>query len=298
MDIPLNDTAANAMTRNRILTRGRHILTRLTGSTRRTKSVHAPVAILITGASGGIGQALALRYAASGRTLMLWGRNAERLDALATSCRQRGARALTRQIDLTDGEAAIRHFRDDDSATPFDTVILSAGLSDMKRAADKTEQAETVLRLAQVNYATPAALTMAAADRMQQRGGGAIALIGSVAASHDLPFAAGYGGSKAGLARFASSARLALAPLGVRVTLIAPGFVDTAMSRRIIGPRPFLVSADTAARHIIRALKQNRHEIVFPWPFSILRLIDRLTPRPLREAIMRQISADQHPATD
>lgn len=252
-----------------------------------------PRCIFITGASGGIGRALALAYARPGATLVLWGRNPQRLDEIARLCESRGTRIVTKEVDLTDGRAALASFREDDTATPFDTVILCAGLSDMKKASEKTEQAEMVLELGLVNYATPAALAMAAADRMQARQGGAIALIGSVAAFHDLPFAAGYGGSKAGLARFASSARIALAPLGVRVSLIAPGFVDTAMSRRIIGPRPFLVSPDSAARHIMDAIAENRAEVVFPWPFRVLRLIDRLTPYRLRAAIMSRLSADQ-----
>nr|WP_242011520.1 SDR family NAD(P)-dependent oxidoreductase [Acetobacter fallax] len=302
----MNETAANVTTGNRLMAKARHILTRLKGSSRRDKSIRNSARIsdrtlariLITGASGGIGQALALRYAAPGRTLVLWGRNATKLRILAASCQERGAHVLTREVDLTDGQAALRALREDDDSTPLDTVILCAGLSDMKQGHEKTEQAETVLELGLVNYATPAALTMAAADRMAQRGGGSIALIGSVAAYHDLPFAAGYGGSKAGLARFASSARLALAPLGVRLTLIAPGFVDTAMSQRIIGPRPFLVTPDAAAARIISALKRDQPEIIFPWPFAVLRIIDQLTPRILRDAIMRRVSADQRPRGD
>lgn len=298
MDIQLNDTSANVMEyaplppRN-IWARVRAVLPRFRPARRGLSQAPAPRALFLTGASGGIGRELALLHAAPGRTLVLWGRSAARLAETAEACRARGAEVRTRTVDLTDGTQAIAAFREEDSATPFDTVILCAGLSDMKRANQKTEQAEMVLALGLVNYATPAALTMAAADRMQQRGGGAIALIGSVAAFHDLPFAAGYGGSKAGLARFASSARIALAPLGVRLTLVAPGFVDTAMSQRLIGPRPFLVTPATAARQIVRAIAENRAELVFPWPFSVLRIIDRLTPRPVRESLMRRISADQ-----
>ncbi|WP_084440363.1 SDR family NAD(P)-dependent oxidoreductase [Acetobacter nitrogenifigens] len=250
-------------------------------------------AILITGASSGIGAALARFYAAPHRTLMLWGRDEARLGEVAAACRAGGATVLTRAVDLADGVAALAAFREDDAATPFDLVALSAGLGDMKRASDQVERAEAVFRLGVVNYATPAALTMAAAERMRKRGGGSIGLIGSVGAFHDVPFAAGYGGSKAGLARFASSARIALAPLGVRVTLIAPGFVDTAMSRKLIGPRPFLVSADDAARRIAKALGAGRAELVFPWPFRLLRRIDQITPRPLADALMRRLKADQ-----
>ena len=170
---------------------------KLSGSTQPSAK---PIRIIITGASGGIGRALACDYARPGNTLVLWGRNAERLQDVARLCRERGAVVLTREIDLSDGHAAITAFRADDGTSQFDIVILCAGLSDMKTASEKTERAETVLELGLVNYAVPPALAMAAADRMQERGGGKIALIGSVAAYHDLPFVGGYGGSKAGLA--------------------------------------------------------------------------------------------------
>lgn len=289
----MKETAANVKRRNRLFPFSCLSSIRKPGAT--SHSPTKPIRILITGASGGIGRALARDYARPGNTLVLWGRNADRLQEIARFCRERGASVLTREIDLSDGHAAIAAFRADDDTSQFDSVILCAGLSDMKTASEKTERAETVLELGLVNYAVPSALTMAAADRMQARGGGKIALIGSVAAYHDLPFAAGYGGSKAGLARFASSARIALAPLGVEVVLIAPGFVDTDMSRRIIGPRPFLVTPEAASRHIIAALARNRGETLFPWPFRLLRLIDRLTPGMIRRAIMSRIAADQKP---
>ena len=289
----MNNSAANLKRRDRVL---RRVFFFLPDAVFGRPSRAMPTGnVLITGASGGIGQSLAVRYAQAGRTLVLWGRNAQRLEITARLCRNRGAHVVTREIDLADGKASLAALRADDDAVPLQTVILCAGLSDMKKASEKVEPPEMVLELGLVNYATPSALTMAAAERMQARGGGTIALIGSVAAFHDLPFAAGYGGSKAGLARFASSARIALAPLGVHVSLIAPGFVDTAMSQRIIGPRPFLVTPDQAAGHIIAAIAKDRAEVIFPWPFRVLRLIDRLTPRPVREAIMSRVNADQKP---
>lgn len=249
--------------------------------------------ILLTGATGGIGAELAYHYAAPGRTLVLWGRNHQRLADIAARCTTRGARVFTRQIDLKDGDAALAAFDKDDATYAPDLVILGAGLSDIQTPDDLTEDPGKVLVLAQVNYATPVALATAAARGMIGRNGGQIALIGSVAGSYELPFAAAYSSSKSGLAFFAKAAGLAWRQHGVFVTLIAPGFVDTPMSQRLEGPRPFLVSARSAARRIARAIARKQRNYVFPWPFRVLEVVVRLVPGKLRERILLGLAVDQ-----
>ncbi|WP_246856523.1 SDR family NAD(P)-dependent oxidoreductase [Acetobacter vaccinii] len=249
--------------------------------------------ILITGASGGIGMELARHYAAPGRTLVLWGRNAERLAEIATRCCANGARVFTRQVDLQDGNAALTAFAQDDATHELDLVILGAGLSDIQSMDSKTEEPEKVLQLALVNYATPVSLATAAARAMMARKGGRIALIGSVAGMYELPFAASYSSSKAGLAFFAKAARLAWRQHGVSLTLIAPGFVNTAMSQRLEGPRPFLVSPRHAARVIARAVARQQAEYIFPWPFRVLNVLVRLVPQSLRERILLRLAVGQ-----
>ena len=249
--------------------------------------------VLITGASSGIGAELAWLYAARGRPLVLWGRNAERLESVATRARSHGVAVHTRLLDVADGAAAIAALREDDVSHPVDIAILAAGLGDMRRGDDVVERAEDVLRLGLVNYATPSAMAAAAAECMVPRGRGHIVLIGSVAAFHALPFAAAYSGSKAGLKRFAEAQQMALAPLGVGVTLVSPGFVDTPMSRRVVGAKPFLQTAPMAARRIARAVDRDRPHLVFPFLFSVLRLVDTLMPWPLKRRILSAIRADQ-----
>lgn len=249
--------------------------------------------ILITGATGGIGAELAKRYARPGRTLILWGRNAERLTEVAALCCARGAAVITRQVDLTDGKAALDALFEDDTRAPLDVLILGAGLSDIKAASATTEDPNKVLQLALVNYTLPVTLATAAAQRMITRGHGKIAFIGSVAGFYELPFAASYSSSKSGLACFAEAARLDWGRHNIKVTLIVPGFVDTPMSRRLKGARPFLVSAGSAARQIIHAVATSQAEYVFPWQFRVLRVVERLLPQFIRKKILLSLKADQ-----
>ncbi|MDG6093832.1 SDR family NAD(P)-dependent oxidoreductase [Acetobacter sp. AN02] len=254
--------------------------------------------ILITGASGGIGSELAKYYAAPGKTLILWGRNSERLEEAAAPCRAAGAEVIVRSLDLADPRAAIAALREDDEAHPIDLMICNAGRSDIRRSGDIVEPAESVMALGLINYTTPASMTMAAAERMQKRGGGSIVLIGSAAGFHDLPFAAGYCGSKGGLFRFSQAARLGLEPVNVRLTYVAPGFVDTDMCRRLTGPYPWLVSVQEAVRNITQAARNGEAECIFPKQFRFLRLLPGLLPRRLQDLIMKRIESDQKPRSD
>jgi short-subunit dehydrogenase len=125
---------------------------------------------------------------------------------------------------------------------------------------------------------------------MAARRQGGIVFIGSAAAFHALPFAAAYAGSKAGLARFASALRIGLAECGVRVTLVSPGFIDTAAGQRATTPRPFeMKSADVASR-IATAAAHGQAHLILPWPFAWLRLFDRLLPRSWRDRLLLRLA--------
>lgn len=245
-----------------------------------------PNRILVTGASGGLGGALARHYAASGVSLSLWGRDAARLTTIADTCRAAGAVVSTRSLDLADVDAALAALAAEDAAQAFDLALFASGRGDVRAAGDIVEAAGLVAMLGTINFTAPAAMAAALAARMAQRGRGRIVLVGSAAGFHALPFAAAYSGTKAGLARFADALRLSVRGHGVRVTLVSPGFIDTAAGRKVPGPKPMLMKVDVVAQRIAAAAAAGKAHLVLPWPFKALRWLDRLLPAPLRDRVL------------
>lgn len=252
--------------------------------------------ILITGGSSGIGAALAVHYARPGIYITLWGRNEQRLDEVAAKVRMKGAEVSTLSLDISNAEQALHAYEEADCENPIDVLILSAGMSDIRPGGQKTESPETALKMSMVNFATPVTLATRAAALMAERGGGRIGIMGSVASFHDLPLATVYSGSKAGIGRFSTALRAAMEPYNVKVTLIAPGFIDTPMSRKLEGDQPFLVPVDVAARKIARAINRGQATLVFPWVFELTRLLEMILPRAIAHNILRKLDIMQHPS--
>ena len=244
--------------------------------------------ILITGASGAVGGALARRRAAPGIALLLWGRDLARLEAIAGQCRELGADVHIRQCDLADIGAGLAALAEDDSL-PIAEALLVAGQGDSAAPGAIAEDAAQVARLVQVNFAAPAALAAELAGRMAARGGGRILLVGSAAAFHALPFAAAYAGSKAGLGRFAEALQLAVQPHGVAITLVSPGFIDWVGGGRPV-PRALLLPLETAAARILAAFDAGRSQAIIPRRFAVLRIVDRLLPGALRARLLRAMA--------
>jgi short-subunit dehydrogenase len=241
--------------------------------------------ILITGASGGLGAALARAFARPAATLLLWGRDVARLEETAVACTALGAVCHTSAFDIRDAAAQIARLAAADAATPIDLAIFNAGLGGMPDTT-LAEPPQDALATAEVNFVAPIVGANAIASAMAIRGRGRIVLVGSIAESFPLPQAPTYAATKAGLAMFAEALSIRMAKYGVGVTLVSPGFIDTAMSRRVPPPKPFLMTADDAARAIARGIAAGKRRIVVPWQFIVIRGLTRLLPRALMRAIL------------
>jgi short-subunit dehydrogenase len=239
--------------------------------------------ILISGASSGIGAALARRYAAPGIRLMLWGRDGARLAAVAEDCRARGADAATSCFDLTDLAALGCALA---AAGDIDIAIFNAGLGGSLPHDAIAQDGALAARMATVNFTAPVMGANIVADGMGRRGGGRIVLIGSVAALFPLPMAPTYSGSKAGLKMFAAALDARLRRRGVTVTLVSPGFVDTPMSQGLKEPRPFLIDAESAAAIIAKKVARGAHHVVLPWQFAVIAAVAKLFPQALVRTVL------------
>ncbi|MEQ8967052.1 MAG: SDR family NAD(P)-dependent oxidoreductase [Azospirillaceae bacterium] len=269
-----------------------------------------PKTILITGASSGIGAALARLYAAEGVTLVLTGRDLDRLDAVAAACRDDGATVRHATVDVTDSAFLTRWLVEVDSATPIDLVIANAGVSGGGGGKDGAvgEPADQVRRLFAINVDGVLDTVLPIVDRMVERARrrkedglgdgphGQIALMSSLASFRGFPGAPAYAATKAAVRVWGEGLRPALAPHGVAVSVICPGFVKSPMTARNPYRMPFLMEADKAARIIRRGLARNRGRIAFPWPTYWMVLLLAALPPALVDRLLKRTPAK--PALD
>jgi short-subunit dehydrogenase len=248
----------------------------------------APGSVLITGATGGLGGGLATVYAEPGRTLILQGRNADRLRELAAVCEARGARVLTQLLDLRDGVALAAWLGELSHREPLDLVIVNAGVN--THAGANGERWPDVQELLAVNIVAAIATVDAVLPAMRARGNGQIALMSSLAAYYGLPVTPSYCASKAALKAYGEAIRGGLAATGVRVSVIMPGYVESPMCREMPGPKPFVWSPERAACYIRRALERNQARISFPFPLNLGTWCLAMLPPSVSERILRRLA--------
>jgi short-subunit dehydrogenase len=228
-----------------------------------------PDSVLITGATGGIGSALAEAYAAPGIKLILQGRNQAKLSEVASRCQALGASVQTRAFDLRDRSLLVAWLGEVSTQVPLDLVIANAGVNTNIGPDGAGERWEDVQELLEVNVMATLAMINFVLPAMRARGRGQIALISSLAAYYGLPVTPSYCASKAALKAYGEAMRGWLAPEGIRVNVVMPGFVESQMCRDFPGPKPFLWPADKAARAIKRGLEKNKPRISFPFPLNL-----------------------------
>ena len=244
-----------------------------------------PRHILITGASSGIGAALARYYASADVRLDLGGRDQRRLQDLAADCRERGATVVPREADVTDRSAIRAWVLAVDSEAPLDLVIANAGIGVNEGIGpDGEARARAVFA---VNFDGVLNTAFPAIERMAERGRGQLALMSSLAGYRGFPDAPAYSASKAAVKALAEAWRGALAARGIRVSAICPGFIETPLTARQTFPMPFLMSAERAAGIIARGLARDRPRIAFPWPMALGTWFVAALPAALGDRILR-----------
>lgn len=225
--------------------------------------------ILITGASGAIGGALARAYAQPDVHLILHGRDRQALQALSRDCIAQGARTARSSVDLTDDDALFAWLATLQASSVPDLVILAAGMNIDIGPRGEGEAWDEAARLLDLNLRTPLAMANALAPAMKARGSGQLVFISSLAAWHGLPVTPSYSASKAGLKAYGEALRGWLAPHGVGVTVVMPGYVHSPMAAAMPGPKPWPWPPERAARVIRRGIERNRARITFPFPLNL-----------------------------
>lgn len=216
-----------------------------------------PAHLLITGASSGIGAALALAYAAPDVRLALFGRDEPRLRQVAEACRTKGALVAAILADVADAEVMAQATILVDDAYPLDLVIANAGVSGATIGG-------SVERLFAINVMGVIHTVEPLLPRLIARGRGQIALMSSLASFVNRPGTAAYCASKAAVRVWGEGLRERLLPQGVDVSVICPGFIDTPLTRRNPFPMPQLMTVEAAATLIKQRLAQGQARIAFP----------------------------------
>jgi short-subunit dehydrogenase len=243
--------------------------------------------IVITGASSGIGRALALHYANKGVTLGLLGRHQQRLDAVAMACRERGAVASTALIEVRSFaqlEAWLTAF---DAASPIDLLVANAGIMGGAPPGADLEAPEIGRALIETNVIGVLNTVYGILPRMIERRAGQIAIVSSLAGFFPLADAPSYGASKAAVLSFGLALRSLVYESGVKVNVVCPGYVLTSMTAQEHGQKPFLMSAERAAELIASGLNRDKSIIAFPRIFTLLTRIGALLPERVQRLTAR-----------
>lgn len=241
--------------------------------------------IFITGASSGLGAALAAHYAAQGAILGLVGRDPERLAGV-----EAGLSCLTEcyVADVCDSaamQAAAADFMARHGVPEI--VIANAGISIGVECADPDDLA-VLDRTLRTNITGMATTFQPFIEPMRQRGRGTLVGIASVAGLRGLPGSAAYSASKAGAMAWLESLRVELREAGVQVVTVNPGFIDTPMTRVNRYRMPFLLSAHDAARRIARVIDKRRRYAVVPWQMALIGGLLRRLPDALYDRLFQR----------
>lgn len=245
--------------------------------------------ILITGASSGIGEALALYYASRGaENLFLCGRNSKRLSSVAKACRQENSETVihTKTLDVTDRDAIKTWIEECEAEAPLNLVFANAGVS------TGAETAENIYKTFDTNIYGVLNTVLPVIDIFKHRPHPrcrTIAITSSIAGYHGLMTCPSYSASKAAVKTWGEALRPALKPFGIHVSVICPGFVRSRITDKNTCPMPYFMEADKAAAIIADGLSHNVGLIAFPWQMRLVSWLGAALPNWLSEFIYSRL---------
>jgi short-subunit dehydrogenase len=225
--------------------------------------------VLVTGATGDIGNALTRAYSGPGRHLILQGRNEQRLRDLCIECKRRGATVESKVLDVRDTAALMAWITALAEKQNIDLALVNAGTINVIHARHDIEPWVEIEKIIDVNIRAAMATVSALLPHMQERGSGQIALISSLVSYFGMPVAPSYSASKSALKTYGEALRTRLARQGIKINVVMPGFVRSAMCDKLGVRKAFVLSPDEAAQRIVRGLRHNAPHISFPWPLAL-----------------------------
>ncbi len=256
-----------------------------------------PKSILITGASSGIGQALALSYAASDSFLTLNGRNAERLKMIADQCRARGATVYTCLVDVTNAEAMNEWIVEANNKHPLDLVIANAGISGgtgMRISGEPVSEARQIFDInvnGVFNTVEPILTILNKRNATNNKPKGQIAIVSSLAGFRGWPSAPAYSASKGAVRFYGEAMRGVLSKQNIEINVICPGFVTSRITDANDFSMPMKMDADKAAKIIKKGLNHNKGRIAFPWPVYFISWLISTLPDALAQILLSKAPA-------
>ena len=237
--------------------------------------------IFITGASSGIGEALAIEYAKRGAILGLCARRTEKLNDVANKCKEFGAKeVLVYTLDVTDENQSTKIAKQFlDHVQNIDIVIANAGVaySDKIGSGDPKQ----INKVISTNVIGVTNSIIPFVPNMKEAKSGKIVIISSIASFRPIAYHGGYSSSKAAVRMFADSWRMALKKYKIQLTAICPGFIVSEMTDENKFPMPFLLQTDQAAKKMVKAIDKGKKTYILPWQYKTIIYLTRWLPTPL-----------------
>lgn len=241
--------------------------------------------VLLTGASSGIGEGIALALAKKGATLGLLARREELLLDLAKRCEKAGGIARVFAVDVTDADSvrtAANALRDEFGF--IDLLIANAGISG-KEDEVRTHVPSAVAKVFEVNLMGAINAVHAVLPEMLERGSGQLVAISSLAGFRGLPRSAAYSASKSAMTTYFESIRLDTHDSGISVTIIQPGFIKTPLTAGRQHKMPFLMELDAAIPLFLHAIEKKKKFAAFPWQLATIVRAGKYMPAWLYDRI-------------